>query len=76
MLEFPGIFVFWALKNTGICRTMFKIAEIFGCDASKNAGIPKKCLRVGQLVMLKFPRCLVSGALKHTGFSRMSGFLS
>ena len=61
------MFAFWALRNTGVCRTMFKIAEIF------RLRCVQKCWN---FKMYAFWAVSDAGALEHTGFSRMSGFLS
>ena len=74
--------VFWAIKTQTLefpgflCLQRFRrMLEFSGCDEPKNAGIPK-CL-FWALKHADFqPGYLVSGARKHTGFSRMSGFLS
>ena len=63
------IFVLAALKNV----------EISGCDAPENAGMPKMFVFSALENAESFQGFLVSGdsgAPKHTGFSRMSGFLN
>ena len=65
MLEFPEMFVFWALKDTWVSR-MFVL------------GAPKKCWDFHDVCASGASKCWCRvfgfGAPKHTGFSRMSGF--